>query len=370
MKNKFNQCCCEEPAPQNCRICSVGVAENPCSTDFVGDFERVETKHPDADQAGFTRRGKITGSFILLAQENAFTVAFDFLDDQTFYAIRIRRGFANNYLRIELVSGDGPLSEQVLESQEILIGVPNALTVVHTFCLEFDADSLQVTVEATNDGGATILWTIAGPAHNTGYVAYHNGGSIGRIETYFRHPTEQVEGQPCPECPELAPPLPCTCCPEGIAALWAVDMTGFQFTDSAGTVNCSVIGGKTYLLDRSSSQSCVAGYSSVSPGVIHCFGLYRLRLDLSLSVTFQRVEGVNQCTMRLQITLQPIGNIPAGSPCSFPDRYFYRKILPNGIGGLCEGNHTLQHYVEPAFPELGVTCTPTLIPSTLQVTSL
>lgn len=362
MKNRFNRCCCDEEQPTYCRICVNGEVGNECLSDLLGEWLRVEVPHPDAAEPGFTARGRVLGTFELGDEEAAFRVAVDFLDNNNYWMVEFKRGDYVTQLEMAIYRVTGGAAV-LIEDRQVETGT-NVLLSAASYCIAFSSGSMVVTVEVDLGLGGTLI-SGKDSEFNSGYVAFASlGNAAGSIDAYYRSQTEVTEEGECLPCPPVDAGLPCTCCPNGIASAWSVDLTSLALTDGFWRA-CDQID-NVYILDRI-SDPCSANYSEVFPlsyaddgcsgdpptGRLDC------RLDISLSI-FQ-VEG--NCIMQLVVGTVPFSQ---EQDCtSAGTMLIYTKQGP--IEELCQGSHTLTKLTADIgiFEQCGGTA-----PNTINIQSL
>ena len=198
----------------------------------------------------------------------------------------------------------------------------------------------------------------------SGRVGTQMHNATGSITGYYRQPGDVTDEGVCPDCPDYAAGLPCTCCPSGIAASWQVDLTGVSLTNGSWTA-CDQLDG-TYILDRSTTSPCLVAYRERYPVSYFDDGCNAALIDADIVFQLTVTSTAGGCMVIF--TMAIIANSPSQT-CRFAGVFgIFQQLIEPG-NEPCEGTFVLDKTYEKFGTTLGYPCYGTL-PATITVTSL
>lgn len=325
MKNKMNCGCCGEEVPTTCSICT------HCSTYNEDGVTLLHDTYPDSGP-GFVSRGLVSGTVTLGDAEAEGRVVFDYLDPLNYYAVSFQIddsvvAYQNSQLFLVVYHMDAGVLTEL--TRRVIVINSDATLFAGQFCVSWNVSRIHAVVSYAGFGGSLV---VTKPTDNgSGIVGYIENGNVGiEVLSYQRYPGEETDQGICPECDPVTLGQPCTCCPDGIAATWAVDTTGFLLTDAFSNI-CTDLNNTVFVLDREPFQPCYALFKQLFP---QAYFTSDVELTIFLSITFSE----DNCSISVTFSLDAFA--PESNVYIDGLILIYTKSL-NGISELCSGSHTL-----------------------------
>ena len=360
MKNKMNCGCCD---PEQTKVCSI-CGSSGCALTGEANKYIIDQEHPDAALPGFTSSGRVRADFSLFNREASFAIVLDYADDADYYAVSVSidQDVTDNnqvILRIEQVNLG---VHTVIDERRAYLGAIDVLFHQGHLCVSWSSSGIFATVEWT-EGLGFVIESVKSFEFNSGRAAFLVNDSSVDSFGYFRAPGDETDEGICPSC-DVAAPVGCSCCPDGIALAWELDFSAAAINNE-GWVECDQIPG-VYILDRIPNVSCAANYSQLYTGEYidqGCTGgSYRTTVAFRLGVGI----GEGECELQLVMTINPDPN----APCAFTGIYASYGKRFTSVEEACSGTHVLEKRYD-RFPATGFgwPCSGS-IPATVTVTSI
>lgn len=364
MKNKYNQCCCEDIIGETfeCLICSLALIEPfNCLTQTVPQANNrqltlINPPHPDSNNEVFLFQGVIRGTFFLTLGVTRFRIYYGInLETHAggFLEFSYREDEDEPTLYIDNYTTEDYRTDSASTRIELIKVVSH--TENYPFCISFDTGVIAIFLGLDFlDPHAIFVSTNYVPTDG-GFVGYRTvGGVSGHISSFHRAASESRDPIVCESCPGTF----CdACCPEQSPGFWLVSIPNtlsspidVGLCGIQGYQDCPGLAGN-FVLDPAAAFAslpgveCIWGAVTGARGELNVDGTNCCGRATYPAVIRARIFNAGpHCSLDVELVIVGAGEtvIDPTDPNQPDCGGLVGKWRKNGqIGELCRGIHTL-----------------------------